>query len=94
MDYTPLQFIFLFGAAVFFSSVALDRETVLSSLVASLFWLLSGVCSFVVGPSSVGMAFGWSMGLVSFVFMGVFMYRLTTSYSEGRRVKFDTWGPM
>jgi hypothetical protein len=97
MDYTPLQFVFMYGTAIFFSAISMERETLLSSFVAAFSWLLTALFSFILGPSGVGIAFGWCMGILSFVFMGVFLWRLVSqvlgSRDSRRNPKFETWGP-
>jgi len=96
MDYTPLQFVFMYGTAVFFSALAVERETMLNSFIAAFLWLLTALFSFILGPSGVGIAFGWSMGMLSFVFMGVFLWQLITRVLASRETKrsprFETWG--
>jgi len=98
MDYTPLQYIFLYATAVFFSSLAIDRESLIPCLLSSLLWLLSAIFSFILGPSDVGVAFAYSMGLVSVVFLSVFVWRLGNQLLDSQNLKkqrkFETWSPM
>jgi high-affinity Fe2+/Pb2+ permease len=87
----------MYGSAIFFSALAVNRETAMSSLLAAFLWLITALFTFILGPSSVGIAFGWSMATLSFVFMGVFLWRLIVatldSQHQKKSVRFETWGP-
>jgi hypothetical protein len=39
-------------------------------------------------PTGMGIAFGWIMAMICFVFMGVFMYRLFGMYYDNKNERF------
>jgi len=93
MDYTPIQYMLLFGMAIFFSSIAIDRETWIPSFISAFLWLVCALFSFILAPTTIGVAIGWTMGILSFVFMGVFTWLLITQFLDRKNARFEM-GPL
>lgn len=89
---TILQYGCLFSMTIVFSMIALERKTLVSTLMASLMWLVLGIANFIIGASIIGQAVSWLFGLVCFVFMGGFIDVMITSYIDYRKQRYDFGG--
>lgn len=88
-----LQWIILYGTAIVFSCIALDRETMLSSIFSAFLWLISAIFTFILSPTLIGITLGWVFGSISFIFCGVFIFRLLSEYFDGKHKRYEV-GPL
>jgi len=91
-EFEIIQWITLYATAIFFSSVALTRETMLTSLMTSLLWVVVALFNFILAPTMLGIALSWIMGLLGFIFAGVFMFGLVSQFYDSKYRRFET-GP-
>jgi hypothetical protein len=92
-DFELIQWLVLYATALFFSSLAVTRETLLTGLTASLLWIVVALFNFILAPTMLGVALSWILGLLGFLFAGVFMFRLLTQFYDTKYKRFET-GPV
>lgn len=91
MDVTALvQSAFMLCLGIFFSAVAIDRQTLVTSLLASVIWLVEGVVNWLFAPASnVGQAMSYIFWIISMVFIGLFFGQLFGLHFEKKNRRFE-----
>ena len=92
-DYLMLQYLMMFAVSIIFSMLAIERGKVLTTLVASLCWVITALMSFIYAPTVVGSIVGYLFGVVAAVIFGGFIYSLYEQILDQRHNRFEV-GPL
>jgi len=92
-DYLMLQYLMMFAVSIVFSMLAIERGKLLTTLVASLCWIITALMSFIYAPTVVGSVVGYLFGAVSFVLFAGFIYSLFEQVLNERHRRFEV-GPL
>jgi hypothetical protein len=95
LDITALiQSAFMLCLGVFFSAVAIDRQTLVTSLLAAVIWIVEGIINWLFAPSSyIGQAMSYIFWVIGVVFIGMFFYKMATMWYDLKNKRFET-GPI
>ncbi len=93
-DYLMLQYLMMFAVSIIFSMLAIERGKALTTLVASLCWIITALMSFMYAPTVVGSAVGWMFGTLSAVLFAGFLYSLFEQMLYERHRRFEVDGPL
>jgi len=52
-DISLIQFFFLFGLSIVFSTISLQRQTMISFLLAGILWITTGLTNFILNPTEM-----------------------------------------
>ena len=52
-DISLIQFFFLFGLSTVFSTISLQRQTMISFLLAGILWITTGLTNFILNPTEM-----------------------------------------
>ena len=52
-DISLIQFFFLFGLSIVFSTISLNRQTMISFLLAGILWITTGLTNFILNPTGM-----------------------------------------
>ena len=52
-DISLIQFFFLFGLSIVFSTISLNRQTMISFLLAGILWITTGLTNFILNPTEM-----------------------------------------
>jgi hypothetical protein len=83
------QFIVMFIATLAFSIIALNRQSIVSNGLASLMWVVFAIMNFIIGSSIIGVALSWVLGLLGFMFAGVFITHIISGWADAKHTRFD-----
>jgi prolipoprotein diacylglyceryltransferase len=86
-----IQYIIMVVVCIFFSAVAIDRKTILTSLIASIAWMTTGLINFIVEPTGFGTSVSLFFWLIGFVFIGAFLHAVVTSWFDSKQAR---WNPL
>ena len=95
LDTTSLvQSAFMLCLGIFFSAVAIDRRTMLTSLLAAVIWIVEGVVNWLFAPASfVGQGMSYIFWMIGMVFIAMFFWLLGTAYFDMKNKRFE-FGPL
>jgi len=92
-DYLMLQYLMMFAVSVIFSMLAVERGKALTTLVASLCWVILALMSFIYAPTVVGSVAGYLFGVLAFVLFAGFLYSLFEQMLYEKHRRFEV-GPL
>lgn len=91
---TLVQSAFMLLLGIFFSAVAIDRRTVVTSLLAAIIWIIEGIINWLFAPSSaIGQGVSYIFWVIGVVFIGMFFYLMADMWFELKNRRFES-GPM
>ncbi len=86
---TLVQYALLFVLSIVFMVLALERKTLLTNLISSIFWCALALANFMIGYTIIGAALSWIFGIVCFVMMGNFILQMYNSYIESAKARYQ-----
>ena len=92
-DYLMLQYLMMFAVSIVFSMLAVERGKALTTLVASLCWVITALMSFIYAPTVVGSVAGYLFGTLAAVLFAGFVYSLFEQVLDQRQSRFEA-GPL
>lgn len=92
-DYLMLQYLMVFAVSIFFTALAVERQTLLSTIVATLCWLVTALLSFIFAPTVIGSVMGYVFGVLAFVLAGAFLWSFISHTLDERHRRFEV-GPL
>jgi len=88
-EITLIQFMFLFGVTIVFSMVSLNRQTMVSFLLASILWFTSALANFMLNPAeTLSMTISYIFVALGIIFMLASLKALGESVSERKAERF------
>jgi Na+/melibiose symporter-like transporter len=93
-DYLMLQYLMMFAVSIIFSMLAVERGKALTTLVASLCWIITALLSFIYAPTVVGSVAGYMFGVLASVLFAGFIYSLFEQMMDARHSRFEMDRPL
>ena len=89
-DLSLIQFVFLFGLSIVFSTISLNRQTMMSLLLAGILWITTGLTNFMMNPTeSVSMALSYISVALGVIFMLASFKVLGDAIMEKKQARFE-----
>jgi hypothetical protein len=84
-----IEYGIMFATVIFFTAIAIDRETMLANLLASVAWFSVAIANFYLDPTgTLSFALAWIFGAVGSIFMGVMFYNMYSAHLEKKEERF------
>jgi len=88
-DFTLIQFVFLFGLSIVFSTISLNRQTMISFLLAGILWITTGLTNFMTNPTeNVSMALSYILVALGIIFMLASLKVLGEAIMDRKQARF------
>jgi prepilin signal peptidase PulO-like enzyme (type II secretory pathway) len=84
-----IELALVFATSIFFAAIAIDRETILSSAIASVTWLVCGMFVFLFDPLGSGQYICWIFFIVGTVFVFQLLYKFVLWYQNHANERFE-----
>jgi len=93
--FTLFQFAIMIMLGIFFSAIAVNRQTPLTYALAGFIWLFDAVTNYVLSPTgTMTLGVTWLFGVLGGLFLALILHGIIVHMLDDRQNRYDVDGPL